>query len=111
VLGVLLIVLGMFMLTSLPFALYYDGGDIGALLCSSLITILAGVLSWYFFKTKENVGKREGYLIVALGWMAMCLFSTLPYLLSGVLPDFTNAFFESISGLTTTGASVINDEV
>lgn len=109
VLGVLLIVLGVFMLMSVPFAIYYEGGDVEALLCSALITIMVGGLSWYFFKTKENVAKREGYLIVALGWMAMCLFSTLPYLLSGTLPEFTNAFFESMSGLTTTGASVIND--
>lgn len=109
VLGVLLIVLGVFMLMSVPFAVYYGGGDVEALLCSSLITIMVGGGSWYFFKTKENVGKREGYLIVALGWMTMCLFSTLPYLFSGTLPGFTNAFFESISGLTTTGASVIND--
>ena len=109
VLGVLLVVLGVFMLTSLPFAFYYGGGDVAALFYSALITILVGSSSWYFFKTKENVGKREGYLIVALGWMAMCLFSTFPYIFSGTLPGITNAFFESVSGLTTTGASVIND--
>ena len=109
VLGILLMVLGGFMLMSLPFSFFYEGGDATALFLSSIITISVGAFSLYFFKTKENIGKREGYLIVALGWIAMSLFSTLPYLLSGVLPEFTNAFFESISGLTTTGASVISD--
>ena len=109
VLGVLLIVLGALMLSSLPFSFYYGGEDAIALFCSALVTGLSGLGLWYFFKNQEKVGKREGYLIVALGWLSMGLMSMLPYLFSGVLSDFTNAFFESISGLTTTGASVIND--
>jgi len=109
VLGVLLMVLSVLMLSSLPFSFYYGGEDAMALLCSALVTASSGLGLWYFFKKQEKVGKREGYLIVALGWMSMGLVSMLPYLFSGVLPEITNAFFESISGLTTTGASVIND--
>ncbi len=109
VLGVLLMVLGALMLSSLPFSAYYGGEDALALSVSALVAGLVGVILWFFNRDQEKVGKREGYLIVALGWLSMGLLSMLPYLFSGVLPNFTNAFFESISGLTTTGASVIND--
>jgi trk system potassium uptake protein TrkH len=109
VLGVLLMVLGVLMLSSLPFSAYYGGEDALALSVSALVAGLVGVILWFFNRDQEKVGKREGYLIVALGWFSMGLLSMLPYLFSGVLPNFTNAFFESISGLTTTGASVIND--
>lgn len=110
VIGALLVSLGLFMLTALPFALYYDMGDAVPLLISSGITIAVGALSWWYkFRVRENVGKREGYLIVFIGWLSMALFSMLPYLLSGVLTTSSDAFFESVSGLTTTGASVLND--
>lgn len=109
VLGVLLIVVAALMLSSLPFSFYYGGEDVFALSASAFITGVTGVLLWYFNQNQVNVGKREGYLIVTLGWVSMGLLSMLPYLFSGVLPELTNAFFESISGLTTTGASVIND--
>ncbi|HHH49637.1 MAG TPA: TrkH family potassium uptake protein [Saprospiraceae bacterium] len=110
VVGALLIVLGSLMLSALPFSIYYGEGDSQAILIAGLITIISGGLSlWYKFTTKQKVGKREGYLIVALAWLSMSFFSTLPYLLSDVMPDMTNAFFESVSGLTTTGASVLND--
>ena len=109
VVGVLLVVLGGLMLTALPFSYYYESGDATAIGSSALVTMLVGGISWFKFRGQDKVGKREGYLIVAIGWLAMASFSTIPYIMSGVLPGITNAFFESISGLTTTGASVIND--
>lgn len=110
VLGALLISLGGFMLTALPFAWYHSSGDASAIFSAAVVTILVGAISWWYkFKAQENVGKREGYLIVVLGWLAMASFSTLPYLFSGVFTSMDNAFFESMSGLTTTGASVLND--
>jgi len=103
-------VVGGFMLTVLPFSFYYESGDAPAILKAAVVTILVGGLSWGFnVKEKRKVGKREGYLIVVLGWVSMVLFGTLPYWFSGAIPSFTNAFFESASGLTTTGASVISD--
>lgn len=110
VVGALLISLGLFMLTALPFALYYGQGDALPIALAAGTTMLAGSLSWlYKFKVKEDVGKREGYLIVLIGWLAMSIFSMLPYLFSGTFTNFSDAFFESVSGLTTTGASVLND--
>lgn len=110
VVGALLISLGLFMLTALPFAWYYDQGDAGPIALAAGTTMLVGALSWWYkFKAKEAVGKREGYLIVLIGWLAMSSFSMLPYLYSGTFTTLSDAFFESVSGLTTTGASVLND--
>ena len=110
VVGVLLVVIGGFMLTALPFSIYFGSGDALPLFQAALITTAVGTgMYWANIRAKKHIGKREGYLIVALGWLGVSFFSTLPYLLSGVFPDLTNAFFESVSGLTTTGASVLRD--
>jgi len=98
------------MLTALPFSLYHESGDAMAILYSSLIVIGLGAGFYFLTKNMEGkVGKREGYLIVATGWLSMVFAGTLPYLLSGVIPDLTNAFFEVMSGMTTTGASILTD--
>lgn len=110
VIGVLLVLLGGFMFTSLFFAAYYQSGDNLSILYAALTTMGSGGLLWFLSrKAAKRIGKREGFLIVALGWCSVAVFSALPYLYSGVLSDPTNAIFESVSGLTTTGATVIND--
>ena len=110
VLGVLLIIIGCMMFTGIPFSLYFESNDASHLFYSGGVTILAGLLLWlYKFKTGNKINKREGYLIVTLGWLSMVTFSTLPYLFSGTIDNFTDAFFEVMSGMTTTGASVLND--
>src|SRR5690606_33614274 len=57
----------------------------------------------------REVKQREGYLIVSLGWVFMALSGTLPYVFSATIPSFTNAFFETMSGYTTTGATILTD--
>ncbi len=110
VIGVLLIIVGLLMLACLPFGTLDDYRDFNSVLYSGLITILFGAMSWiYKFKSSANVNKREGYLIVALGWIFMMFFSSLPYFLSSTEISFANALFESTSGLTTTGASIFSD--
>ena len=110
VIGVLLIVLGGFMLTTLGFSFYHSSGDSVAIIYAAFTCITIGGITWWITRnSSKNIGKREGYLIVALGWVAASLFGSLPYLFSNVIPDFSNAFFESVSGLTTTGASIITD--
>ncbi len=110
VVGVLLLIVGGMMLTAIPFSLYYHSGDATALFTSAGITILSGLLSWFYkFRSGAQVNKREGYLIVALGWLAMVTFGSLPYLFSGVLSHPVDALFETVSGMTTTGASVLTD--
>ena len=57
----------------------------------------------------EVINKRDGYIVVTFGWIFMSLGGTLPYLFSGAIPSFTNAFFETMSGYTTTGSSILNE--
>lgn len=110
VIGVLLIIVGALMLTGLPFSLYFGSGDANALLISGIINIALGAPLYFFISREGNdIKKREGYLIVALGWLSMVTAGTLPYLFSGVIPEFYNAFFETVSGMTTTGATVLTD--
>jgi len=98
------------MLLCIPVSLYYGAGDAGALFESACVALVFGILSWkYKFRSEASVNKREGYLIVVLGWLAMAIFSSLPYYFSGITHGVTNSFFEAMSGLTTTGATIITD--
>ena len=58
---------------------------------------------------RKELQKRDGYVIVTFGWIFMSLAGTLPYIITGAIPSFTDAFFETMSGYTTTGASILND--
>ena len=110
VLGLLLIVEGLFMLISMGVALLFDDGDARAFIYSSLICILPGLIIFAFTKgNTRNVSKRDGFLIVTLVWMVFSFFGSLPYVFSGAIPNYTNAFFETMSGFTTTGSSILEN--
>jgi len=111
IIGFLLILVGFFMLTGIPFSIYYGGDDIPALLISGLGIILFGTILWFTTKVTQvtEISKRDAYLIVTLGWLAISTFATLPFLIHGSIPNFTDAFFEMMSGFTTTGSSILND--
>ncbi len=110
ILGFLLMIEGLLMLSGIPFSLYYCETKCHSLLYSGIITSGIGLITWFFTrKASRNFGKREGYIIVAVSWLVITIFGTLPYLLSGVISDFTNAFFETMSGFTTTGATILTD--
>jgi trk system potassium uptake protein TrkH len=111
ILGLLLSLNGGFMLLCLPVSFYYQDGQWYSLLFSGIITSTVGALLYFLTVNKPNGGlsKRDGYLVVTLGWLIMSLFGTLPYIISGEIPSFTDAFFETLSGYTTTGASVLSD--
>ena len=109
VIGILLTIVGVMMWTGIPFSGYY-GEDVRPLLLAGVTTITAGGLMFLIKNPKGvPIRKREGYLIVALSWLAMVTFGMLPYLYSGVLTSVPDALFETVSGMTTTGASVITD--
>ncbi len=110
ILGLLIMLNGGFMWICLPFSIYYRE-PVWHLLLAGAIAIASGAIIWFLTQKDKNkeLKKRDGYLIVTLGWLSMSFFGTLPFLLSGSIPDFTNAFFETISGFTTTGASILND--
>ena len=111
IIGFLLILNGLAMLTALPFSIYYRSNDLTAILTSGLGTALLGCIIWFSIKTDpdEDISKRDGYLIVTLGWIASSLVGTLPYMIHGSIPSFTDAFFETMSGFTTTGATILKD--
>jgi trk system potassium uptake protein TrkH len=102
---------GIFMMLGIPFSLYYKDNDIISLLISGGFTSSVGVIIWLFTRNIENreLGKREGYLIVALGWLIMSVFGAIPFVVYGAIPNYINAFFETMSGFTTTGATILED--
>ncbi len=108
--GFLLIFNGLFMFISSSIGYFYKDGSSRGIFFAGLVTVSAGLLFQFATKGfKKEVKKREGYIIVTLGWVFMSLSGSLPYLFTGSIPSFTNAFFETISGYTTTGASILND--
>ena len=109
-LGLLLLFNGGFMLVAAVISAIYTDGVTLNILLSGLLTLLVGVLIMFSTKDhKKEMNKREGYIVVAFGWIIMSLSGTLPYVITGAIPSFTNAFFETMSGYTTTGASILND--
>lgn len=110
VLGALLALLGLLMvLVGIGFYVV-DDNTLWAFGKSGIVTMFIGLLLFVIpFGTQKNVNKREGYLIVALAWFAMVTFGSLPYYFSDVCTQFSDMFFESVSGFTTTGATIFVD--
>lgn len=109
VLGGLLLFLGVMLLTPIPFALYYGDGQLGTFVFSAAGTFLAGGFLFGRYRSRQELTLREGFAIVTFGWLSFALFGSLPYMISGSLPHPVDAFFESMSGFTTAGASVFTD--
>ena len=109
--GILIFFLGISMSGPMAVSRFCRDGSTRPLLFSMLTTSMIGLLLFLFTRQKNDnhLTHRDGIAIVTFGWIAAGLFGTLPFLLSGAIPDFTNAYFESISGFTTTGASILAD--
>lgn len=99
------------MLLSAMVGYFYDDVDIALSISSAgFLTILIGTVFMYFTRDhRKELQKRDGYIVVAFGWIFMSLSGCLPYIFSGAIPSLTNAFFETMSGYTTTGSSILND--
>jgi len=101
---------GLFMLIAVPFSMYHHEPEKEGILIAGLTTILIGFLLWFFNrKASKSLGKKEGYIIVTFGWLMLSFTGTLPYVFTGAIPNYTNAFFETISGYSTTGSSILTD--
>jgi len=111
VLGVLVFLTGVAILSAIPFSAYYGDPDVLPLLASAVIGVVAGGLMMVPLKRpgRLELGGREGFAIVALCWFVVPLFGSLPFLLSGQIPRIVDAYFESVSGFTTTGASILTN--
>lgn len=106
-LGLLLVAVGLFMAVPALFAWSHGGGDLAAILASAALTMAAGGLLILLSRPRGELLLRDSFLVVALGWLLASAFGALPFFLSGAIPSFTDAFFESASGFTTTGASIL----
>lgn len=109
-LGVLTTLEALFMLVPTFTAWWYHEADFGAWIAASAITWIS---SWWMVgagrKAEKRVGEREGYVIVATVWLVYSLFGMLPFWLSGILPNITDAWYETMAGFTTTGSTVFTD--
>lgn len=109
--GFLLMIEGLFMFGCIPYSIYYGSVDLQPILLSAIITLVSGFLLRLIFHKANNreLGTRDAYIIVSFTWILISAYGTLPFMFSNVIPDFTDAFFESISGFSTTGASILRD--
>lgn len=109
--ALLILFLGISMAAPLLASFLYKDDCTRALLLSMIVTCSLGLLLLLFIKPRKNIqlNHRDGIAVVTLGWITAGLAGTLPYIFSGAIPDFTNAYFEAISGFTTTGASILTD--
>ena len=110
VIGSLLGIEASFMLLCLLISLYYGENDMMAFIISLLVTAGVAALLRFMGRNADNtMGRRDAYLVVTLTWTCFTLFGTMPFLISGYIDNFTDAFFEMMSGFTTTGATIIDD--
>ncbi len=108
--GLLLLCNGGFMLlAALVSGIFKDGVTLDITL-AAITTLFVGVVAMFYTRGhKKEVKRKEGYIIVTLGWIVMSLSGVLPYIFSGAIDGITDAFFETMSGYTTTGASILDD--
>ncbi len=109
IVGILLIILGTFMIVPYVIQLIYNE-DSNSFLSSSIITIFIGILiTLSSFKKEKQLNLQQAFLFSTLAWVSVALFGSLPFMLSSLKLSFVDAFFESMSGITTTGSTVILD--
>jgi trk system potassium uptake protein TrkH len=109
VLGLLLIVTGSSMFLPAICSLYYHEADLLPIVYSALITVGLGLPSWWFCRRQHELNIKDGIFIAVFGWFLVSALSALPFMLHGAIPSFTDAFFEMMSGYTTTGATILTD--
>jgi trk system potassium uptake protein TrkH len=109
--GVVLIFSSAFMLLPFSVSFLHRGEALPALSVSFLITFFSGLLLYFLTKSQRKIEfkHRDGFAVVTISWLAISFFGSLPYIFSGSIPSFTDAYFEAMSGFTTTGASILTD--
>ena len=107
--GKIIVIIGIAMLSNVICALAFGEQIIAQLLMAALFTIGLGIILSRFNKRNNTLNYREGFAVVTLGWLAASVLGTLPFILTGYIPSFANALFETVSGFTTTGASILSD--
>ncbi|MCK5347842.1 MAG: TrkH family potassium uptake protein, partial [Desulfobacula sp.] len=109
VLGKLLIVTGISMVFPLICSLFYQEDDLYAITITGILTLGLGYPLWWFFRRYQDLNIKDGFFIAFFGWVMISAVSALPFMIHGSIPSFTDAFFEMMSGYTTTGATILTD--
>ncbi|MCR4843175.1 MAG: TrkH family potassium uptake protein [Eubacterium sp.] len=109
ILGLIMMIEAALMAIPIGTSLFYGDGCWGAFLSVSVVCLLIGGMLYRSLKTSGNYFAKEGFVIVTFSWIIMSLFGAIPFVLSGNIPSYVDALFETISGFTTTGATVVSD--
>ena len=109
VFGVLLVVTGCSMLLPVICSLLYGEDDLESLAISALIAVTVGLIIKRLFRKNYDFSMKDGLFLAFFGWVVISAVSAIPFVLHGTIPSFTDAFFEMMSGYTTTGATIITD--
>ena len=110
IIGSLLFIEAILLLACLCMAVGYQEDDVLAFIITIILTTFTGIVLHFFGRHANNyMSRRDAYLVVTLSWIIFSLFGTFPFMISGYIPNFTDAYFETMSGFTTTGATIIDD--
>ncbi len=110
IIGFLLMIEAAFFSTALAVSFYDNESMVKYYIYSFAMMLGCGVLFAYIGKGKErNISRKDGYIVVTICWIIFSLFGAIPFYISGYIPSVTDAFFETISGFTTTGATILDD--
>lgn len=97
------------MILPLIVSLYYGGGDANSFIVTIIIMLLSGILMSLIKPKKKAFYAKDGFLAVAICWVAISIFGALPFYISGSIPSFVDCIFETVSGFTTTGATILQE--
>lgn len=109
IIGLLLIFEALFLMSSVLVALYYGEPTDTLLLSAAVMAGFGSLFAYICRKAGRNVSRKDGYIVVTTIWIVFSLFGSIPYILSGYIPSFTDAFYETMSGFTTTGSSILSN--
>ncbi len=107
--GRIILIIGIAMMSCLAWSFIDHEAITKSMALSGFLTVICGIALTLVFPRKDSINFKEGFILVSLGWVVASVFGSLPYMLSGYLPSFADAWFETVSGFTTTGASVFTD--
>lgn len=110
VMGFLLFIEAGFLALCTFLSAYYQEADLSSFIISTFITAVTGIPLYSIGRhAGRKLSRKDGYIVVTFAWIIFSLFGMLPYYISGYIPNITNAFFETMSGFSTTGASILDD--
>ena len=109
IIGQIVRVVGILLLLPVICSMIYNDGSLMAFAIPIAISLVLGTLCTLKKPADTNIFAREGFVTVGLSWIILSLIGALPFVISGAIPSFIDAFFETVSGFTTTGASILTE--